>query len=83
MSRSMEKSDTDRVADANDIIRKQLAEIRDYKNQIKDLQIEKDTADEVRQTYFNIAAYDPTPPTWISGKGGRLGSRVVVVIVPH
>ena len=75
MSKSTEKSDRDRVTDANGIIRKQLREIREYKQQIADLQITSDTADEVRQMYFDIAKYDPTPPEWISGKGGRIGSR--------
>jgi hypothetical protein len=63
------------MQDANEIIRKQLKEIRDYKRQIADLQVVGDTADEVRQMYFDIAKYDPTPPDWISGKGGKIGSR--------
>jgi hypothetical protein len=69
------KTDAEKVQDANEIIRKQISEIRDYKRQIADLQVVGDTADEVRQMYFDIAKYDPTPPDWISGKGGKIGSR--------
>ena len=61
--------------DANEIIRKQLSEIRDYKRQIANLQVVGDTADEVRKMYFDIAKYDPTPPVWISGRDGKIGSR--------
>ena len=73
------KTDTERLADANDIIRKMLINERELKREIKDLQIAKDAADEIRQNYFEIAAYDPTPPTWISGKGGKIGSRGVPI----
>ena len=69
------KSDVEKVQDANEIIRKLLKEQRELKREIVDLQAVGDTADEVRQMYFDIAKYNPTPPTWISGKGGRIGSR--------
>ena len=81
MSRSTGKSDADRVNDANEIIRKQLSEIRDYKNRIKDLQDTVDERDDVRKTYFQIADYDPTPPDWIGGPGGKIGSRGVPITV--
>lgn len=73
------KSTENYLEDANDIIRKQNAEIRELKKEIRDLQITRDTADEIRQTYFEIAAYDPTPPSWLSGKGGQVGARGVPI----
>jgi hypothetical protein len=80
------KTDADRLADANDIIRKMLGAERELKKQIKDLHVARDEADEVRQKYFEIAAYDPTPPEWISGRYGKIGARGCPITVwsdPH
>ena len=36
---------------------------------------EEDTAEKIRSTIFGLAEHNPAPPTWISGKGGKIGSR--------
>ena len=80
------KTDADRLADANDIIRKMLAAERELKRENKDLYDRLDAAEESRRQHYDIAAYDPTPPTWISGKGGKIGSRGCPITVwsdPH
>lgn len=69
------KTDKDRIEDANEIIRKLNVEIRGQRQQIGDLQQEKDTAEAIREQIWNIAAHNPEPPAWISGKGGKIGQR--------
>lgn len=68
------KSDDEKLDDANEIVRKQLIEIRGYKKQVHDLQVEKDTAEAIREQIWQIAAHNPEPPAWLS-KSGKHGSR--------
>jgi hypothetical protein len=69
------KSDAQRLLDAEDILRKKNLELLDARRTIKALQFEHDTAEKIRAEIFAIAAHNPEPPTWISGRGGKIGSR--------
>ena len=59
------KTDADRLVDANDIIRKMLATERELKRELRNLQNAADAAQEGIELHYRLAAYDPTPPTWI------------------
>jgi hypothetical protein len=69
------KTDADRVHDANEIIRKLNIDIRGHLRTIKDLHHEHDTAEKIRKEIWNIAAHNPEPPEWLTGKGGKIGAR--------
>jgi hypothetical protein len=77
----MPKTASDRVKDANEIIRKQLREIRDYKQQVAELQTEKDTAEAIREEIYGLAAHTPKPPNWLAGKGVPNGGRGGPVLI--
>jgi hypothetical protein len=75
------KTDAERLADANEIIRKKnLAEI-DYKRTIERLRRDDDTAEAIRQEIWALSAHNPEPPSWIIGKGGKIGARGVPLTV--
>ena len=75
------KTDAERVADANEIIRKLLIEKRGLQRQVNDLQVEKDTAEAIREQIWQIAAHNPEPPTWLTPKVGRIGTRGTPITV--
>lgn len=55
-----------RLSDAEQIIRQKNEEIAAYRRQISALQKSDDTARQIREEIFKIAAYDPVPPSWIT-----------------
>ena len=63
------------LADADEIIRKKNKELQELQRDNRNLQIIADEALEGVEQHYRLAAYNPTPPTWISGKGGKIGSR--------
>jgi hypothetical protein len=65
----------EQLVDANEIIRRKNAQEIDYKRTIAALQREEDTAQAIRQELYGLSAHSPEPPTWISGRGGKIGSR--------
>src|SRR5262245_29635416 len=69
------KTDADRLADAEDLIRKKNAEINDMRRTINGLRSEKITAERIRQEIFGLAAHTTAPPAWISGRAVRNGER--------
>lgn len=69
------KTVEEKLADAQEIIRKKNAQEIDYKRTIAQLTREEDTAKAIRQEIFGLAAHNPEPPEWISGRGGKIGSR--------
>jgi hypothetical protein len=69
------KTDADRLLDADEIIRRKNAEIVVNRATIKRLHQENDTAEAVRQRVYGLAARDPEPPVWLTGKGGHSGHR--------
>ena len=72
------KTDTDRLRDAEKIIREKNALLLDQKRTIQRLTAESDDARTVRENIYKIAAYDPEPPEWTI-KGGRTGARGVPI----
>ena len=69
------KTDADRLADAAELIRKKNAENLDLQRTIKRIQKENDTAEAIRQEIWGLSAHNPEPPAWVSGRGGKIGSR--------
>ena len=72
--------------DTIDALKKEIAtltEIKDRRNkenielrrELKDARHEEDTAEKIREEIWRIAGHNPTPPTWITGEGGKIGSR--------
>lgn len=78
---SPQKTDAERIADANEIIRRKNNEIQALKGSVAKLQREEDTAAEIRRVIFGLAEHTPEPPTWLSGKGGHSGSRGAPVTI--
>lgn len=69
------KSDTDRLHDAEEIIRKKNLELADNRRTISDLRKEKDTAEAIRREIFELSEHTPEPPTWLTGRGVKNGAR--------
>ena len=69
------KSDAERLADAQELIRKKNLQEIDLKRTIVQLQREEDSAEKLRQEMWGLAAHNPVPPTWLTGKGGKIGGR--------
>lgn len=61
--------------DANELIRKRNAENTQLRRDVDRLQREHDLQDEIRTKIFGLAAHTPKPPKWLSGHGGKPGSR--------
>ncbi len=70
------KTDADRLADAEAIIRKKNADLFEQRKLIESLREEKDTARTIRENIYKIAAYDADPPEW-TVREGRAGARGV------
>lgn len=69
------KTDADRLKDADAIIREYKRKVADRDRTIRTLEREEDTAEKIRSAIFGLAEHNPEPPTWIAGKGGKIGSR--------
>jgi hypothetical protein len=69
------KTIQDHLADAQEIIRKRNAEIVQLRRDVAKYREEHDTAEAIRQEIWALSAHNPEPPSWISGKGGRIGMR--------
>ena len=67
---SPQKTDADRLADANEIIRQKNITISALKGSVAGLQREADTAAEIKRTIFGLSEHDPDPPTWVHRAGG-------------
>lgn len=69
------KTEAERLADANEIIRKKNLEINNLKRTNEDQRRDNDTAEAIRQEIFGLAAHTCKPPAWLNGKGIHLGER--------
>ena len=69
------------IQDNAEIIRKKNIELTEARRSVRALQEALDEVDDVRQKYFQLGAYDPTPPEWLVGKGGSIGSRGVPICI--
>lgn len=75
------KTDTDRLHDAEEIIRKKNMELVDHKRTIESLRREKDTAEAIRQEIFGLASHTTEPPEWLTGRGVKNGERGGPILV--
>ena len=75
-----QKTDADRLADADSIIRQKNAEIAEYKRTVERLRREDDTAAQIREDIYQIAGHDPDPPEWLvrEGVAGRRGTPCTI-----
>lgn len=64
------KTDAERVADAQEIIRRKNNDILALKSNVARLQRDADTAEEIRRVIFNLSEHDPEPPAWTWKVGG-------------
>lgn len=71
----VKKTDVERLADAEEIIRRKNHENVDLKRALEAARRENDTADKLRQELYQLAEYVPNPPAWTTGKGGKIGMR--------
>ncbi len=76
-----QKTDADRLADAEAIIRQQLVDIRNLKAAVNSFHDKQDTAARIRKVIFGLAEHTMAPPKWISGIGVPQGSRGAPVIM--
>lgn len=53
------------LADANEIIRQRNAELLAARKEVAALRKSDDSAREIREQIYKIAAYDPDPPEWV------------------
>lgn len=69
------KTDADKLADANEIIRRTNAELVDARRTIAAIRRENDTAEAIREEIWKLSAHNPEPPQWLTGKTGAIGRR--------
>lgn len=61
--------------DQKEILRRKNADLVDARRTIEAIRRENDTAEAIRQEIWGLAAHNPEPPTWLTGKGGKIGQR--------
>jgi hypothetical protein len=68
------KSDAERLADANDLIRTKQATINTLQKELRSRSQANDTAESLRQEIFGLSAYTREPPVWLEKphKGGSI-----------
>ena len=59
------KTDTERLADANDLIRAKQGQIRALEKELRARGKEQDTAEKLREEIFGLSAYTCEPPKWL------------------
>jgi hypothetical protein len=69
------KTDAERLHDANEIIRRKIAETNDLRKLVDSIRKENDTAEMIRREIWGLSEHTPAPPSWVSGKGGKIGQR--------
>jgi predicted phosphodiesterase len=72
------KTDAERLADANDIIRAKQNQIKALEKELRARTAINDTAESLRESIFGLDAYTPEPPKWIDS-GVRKNGHVMEV----
>lgn len=75
------KNDTQRLLDAEELIRRKNSELLQNKRTIVGLHRDNDTAETIRQKIYGLSARDPEPPKWLANSTGHLGHRGCPVTV--
>jgi len=78
---SKTKTDKDRLADANDIIRQKNEQLRLVTRQLKERTQENDSAERIREEIFKLEAYSPEPPTWPTIKPGSKTTGIPLLLL--
>src|SRR5579863_2494245 len=65
-----QKTDAERLADAQEIIRRKNADIKTLNGEVARLHRDNDTAEEIKRTIFGLSEHDPDPPAWTHRIGG-------------
>ncbi len=79
---SQTKTDRDRLADANEIIRGKQSQIKALEKELRTRVAVNDTAESLRESIFGLSAYTMEPPKWLAAtaaKGGHLMEVPLVV----
>jgi predicted phosphodiesterase len=63
---NQKKTDIERLADANDIIRSKQATITSLQKELRSRSQENDTAESLRKEIFGLEAYTREPPVWLT-----------------
>lgn len=75
------KTDKERLADAEELIRKKNAELASANRALNQANHEHDTAEAIRKEIWGLSGHTVNPPAWVSGKGGKLGSRGCPIMI--
>lgn len=59
-----QKTDKERLADANDIIRQKNDQLRQLQRTLREKTQEQDSAERIREEILGLDAYSPEPPKW-------------------
>src|SRR6185369_2240880 len=78
---SKTKSDTDRLADANDIIRSKQAQITALNKELRSRTQANDSAESLRKEIFGLNAYTCEPPIWLEQPHKKTGSVTGVPLI--
>jgi hypothetical protein len=65
MVQKTQKTDAERLNDANDIIRGKQNQIKSLEKELRNRTQENDTAEKLRQEIFKLNAYSCEPPEWL------------------
>src|SRR5665647_774064 len=66
MAAPKQKTDTERLSDANDIIRAKETTIKALNKELRSRSQVNDTAERLRKEIFGLEAYTPEPPVWLT-----------------
>lgn len=69
------KTDADRLADAEELIRKKNLQLNDLQRTLTALRREADTAEAIRREIWNLAQHSLEPAPWLTGKNVKNGAR--------
>jgi hypothetical protein len=75
------KTDSERLADANDIIRNKQNQIKALEKELRSRAASNDTAESLRQEIFGLDAYTPEPPKWLDTSLTKSGHLMEVPLV--
>jgi hypothetical protein len=75
------KTDADRLADANDIIRNKQNQIKALEKELRSRAAINDTAESLRESIFGLSAYTMEPPKWLETATAKGGHQMEVPLV--
>jgi predicted phosphodiesterase len=76
-----QKTDADRLNDANDIIRGKQSQIKALEKELRSRTTINDTAESLRESIFGLSAYTCEPPKWLDASVSKSGHLMEVPLV--